>query len=113
MIQELGYCNGIENYSRIISGRAPGSAYTLLDYFPKDYLLIVDESHVTLPQVRGMYAGDRSRKDTLVEFGFRLPRRMTTDRLTSVSSKRINQVIYVSGPRASTSEAVRRRSWSR
>lgn len=98
MIQELGYCNGIENYSRIISGRAPGSApYTLLDYFPKDYLLIVDESHVTLPQVRGMYAGDRSRKDTLVEFGFRLPSAYDNRPLNfGEFEKRINQVIYVS-----------------
>lgn len=98
MIQELGYCNGIENYSRIISGRAPGSApYTLLDYFPKDYLLIVDESHVTLPQVRGMYAGDRSRKDTLVEFGFRLPSAYDNRPLNfGEFEKRINRVIYVS-----------------
>ena len=74
MMQELGYCSGIENYSRIISGRAPGSApMTLLDYFPKDFLLFVDESHVTLPQVRAMYRGDRARKDSLVEYGFRLP----------------------------------------
>ena len=74
MIQELGYCSGIENYSRIISGRAPGSApMTLLDYFPKDFVLFVDESHVTLPQVRAMYRGDRARKEALVNYGFRLP----------------------------------------
>ena len=74
MIQELGYCSGIENYSRIISGREPGSApMTLLDYFPKDFVLFVDESHVTLPQVRAMYRGDRARKETLVNYGFRLP----------------------------------------
>jgi len=74
MLTELGYCNGIENYSRIITGRAPGSApMTLLDYFPKDFVMIVDECHVTLPQVRAMYAGDRSRKDNLVNYGFRLP----------------------------------------
>ena len=74
MLQEIGFCKGIENYSRVMAGREPGSApFTLLDYFPKDYLLFVDESHVTLPQVRGMYAGDRSRKMTLVEYGFRLP----------------------------------------
>ena len=74
MMQELGYCSGIENYSRIISGRAPGSApMTLLDYFPKDFLLFVDESHVTLPQVRAMYNGDHSRKQSLVDYGFRLP----------------------------------------
>ena len=74
MMQELGYCSGIENYSRIISGRAPGSPpMTLLDYFPKDFVLFVDESHVTLPQVRAMYNGDRARKESLVEYGFRLP----------------------------------------
>lgn len=74
MLGEIGFCKGIENYSRVLSGRAPGSSpFTLLDYFPKDFLLFVDESHVTLPQVRSMYAGDRARKQTLVDFGFRLP----------------------------------------
>ena len=74
MLQEIGFCTGIENYSRILSGRAPGSSpYTLLDYFPDDFLLFVDESHVTLPQVRGMYAGDRARKKSLIDYGFRLP----------------------------------------
>ena len=74
MLRETGFCKGIENYSRVMSGRAPGSApFTLLNYFPDDFLLFVDESHVTLPQVRGMYGGDRSRKDSLVEFGLRLP----------------------------------------
>ncbi len=74
MLQETGFCKGVENYSRVMSGRAPGSApFTLLDFFPEDYVLFVDESHVTLPQVRGMYGGDRSRKEALVEFGFRLP----------------------------------------
>ena len=74
MLQEIGFCSGIENYSRILSGRAPGSSpYTLLDYFPDDFLLFVDESHVTLPQVRGMFAGDRARKKSLIDFGFRLP----------------------------------------
>ena len=74
MMQEIGFCQGIENYSRHISGRSEGSApYTLLDYFPDDYLMIIDESHVTLPQVRGMYNGDRARKETLVKYGFRLP----------------------------------------
>ena len=98
MMQELGYCSGIENYSRIISGRAPGSApMTLLDYFPKDFVLFVDESHVTLPQVRAMYKGDFSRKQTLVEYGFRLPsafdnRPLKFDEFT----QRIHQVIYVS-----------------
>jgi excinuclease ABC subunit B len=74
MIREVGYCNGIENYSRWFDGREPGSApSTLLDYFPDDYLLVIDESHQTLPQVRAMYNGDKARKDTLIEFGFRLP----------------------------------------
>ena len=98
MMQELGYCSGIENYSRIISGRAPGSPpMTLLDYFPEDFLMFIDESHVTLPQVRAMYNGDRARKETLVEYGFRLPsafdnRPLKFDEFRS----RIGQVIYVS-----------------
>lgn len=98
MIQEIGYCNGIENYSRIISGREPGSPpFTLLDYFPDDFLLIIDESHVTLPQVRGMYAGDRSRKETLVNFGFRLPSAFDNRPLNFEEfEKHINQVVYVS-----------------
>ena len=74
MMQELGFCNGIENYSRILDGRPPGSApHTLLDYFPSDFVVFVDESHQTIPQIGGMYEGDRSRKQTLVDFGFRLP----------------------------------------
>lgn len=74
MLQEIGFCKGIENYSRVLSGRAPGSMpYTLLDYFPKDFVIFIDESHVTLPQARGMYGGDRSRKEALIEYGFRLP----------------------------------------
>ena len=98
MMQELGYCTGIENYSRVISNRAPGSPpMTLLDYFPKDFLLFVDESHVTLPQVRAMYRGDRARKESLVEYGFRLPsafdnRPLKFDEFT----QRIHQRIYVS-----------------
>jgi len=98
MMQELGYCNGIENYSRIISGREPGSApLTLLDYFPKDYLLFVDESHVMLPQVRGMYAGDRARKENLVSHGFRLPSAFDNRPLNFEEfNERLNQVIYVS-----------------
>ena len=76
MMQELGFCNGIENYSRILDGRPPGSApHTLLDYFPTDFVVFVDESHQTVPQIGGMYEGDRSRKQTLVDFGFRLPSR--------------------------------------
>ena len=98
MLTELGYCSGIENYSRIISGRAPGSApMTLLDYFPKDFVVFVDESHVTLPQVRGMYAGDRSRKESLVEYGFRLPSAFDNRPLNFEEfNARLNQVIYVS-----------------
>ncbi len=98
MMQELGYCNGIENYSRIISGREPGSPpFTLMDYFPDDFLLIVDESHVTLPQVRGMYAGDRARKETLVNYGFRLPSAFDNRPLNfSEFEEHINQVIYIS-----------------
>ena len=98
MMQELGYCSGIENYSRIISGRPVGSApMTLLDYFPKDFLLFVDESHVTLPQVRAMYNGDRARKESLVNYGFRLPCAYDNRPLTfSEFEERINQAIYVS-----------------
>ena len=98
MMQELGFCSGIENYSRIISGRPVGSApMTLLDYFPKDFLLFVDESHVTLPQVRAMYNGDRARKESLVNYGFRLPCAYDNRPLTfSEFEERINQAIYVS-----------------
>ena len=98
MIQELGFCSGIENYSRVISGRPPGSPpMTLLDYFPEDFLLFIDESHVTLPQVRAMYAGDRARKETLVEFGFRLPCAFDNRPLNFQEfNERIHQVIYVS-----------------
>ena len=98
MMQELGYCTGIENYSRIISNRAPGSApMTLLDYFPKDFLLFVDESHVTLPQVRAMYRGDRARKESLVEYGFRLPSAFDNRPLKyDEFEQRVHQRIYVS-----------------
>lgn len=98
MLREVGYCSGVENYSRVLSGRSPGSSpITLLDHFPSDFLLIVDESHVTLPQVRGMYAGDRARKTTLIDYGFRLPsaydnRPLNFDEFNS----HINQAIYVS-----------------
>jgi len=109
MLTELGYCNGIENYSRIITGRTPGSApMTLLDYFPKDFVLFVDECHVTLPQVRAMYAGDRSRKDNLVNYGFRLPSAYDNRPLNfDEFNERLNQVIYVS---ATPSEYERSRS---
>lgn len=98
MIQELGYCTGIENYSRIISGREPGSApMTLLDYFPKDFVLFVDESHVTLPQVRAMYRGDRARKETLVNYGFRLPSAFDNRPLKFEEfQQKIGQAVYVS-----------------
>lgn len=98
MMREVGFCQGIENYSRHISGRTKGSApYTLIDYFPKDFLLVIDESHVTVPQVRAMYAGDRSRKDNLVGYGFRLPSAYDNRPLTFPEfEERINQAIYVS-----------------
>ena len=98
MLRETGFCKGIENYSRVMSGREPGSPpFTLLDYFPKAFLLFVDESHVTLPQVRGMYGGDRSRKDTLVEFGFRLPSAYDNRPLTfDEFYERVGQKIFVS-----------------
>ena len=98
MLSEIGFCKGIENYSRVLSSREPGSIpFTLFDYFPKDFLMFIDESHVTLPQVRAMYAGDRSRKENLIEYGFRLPsaydnRPMNFDEFYS----KINQVVFVS-----------------
>ncbi|MCK9478159.1 MAG: excinuclease ABC subunit UvrB [Firmicutes bacterium] len=98
MLKEIGFCQGIENYSRIISGRQPGSApFTLIDYFPDDFLLVIDESHVTIPQVRGMYNGDRSRKNSLVDYGFRLPSAYDNRPLNFREfEQRINQVVYVS-----------------
>ena len=98
MMREIGYCNGIENYSRYFDGRTPGQApFTLLDYFKDDFLLFVDESHITLPQVRGMYGGDRARKENLVEFGFRLPSAFDNRPLNfNEFYSHINQVVYVS-----------------
>ena len=98
MLQEIGFCKGIENYSRVLSGRPAGSApFTLLDYFPEDYLLFVDESHVTLPQVRGMFAGDRARKESLIEYGFRLPSAYDNRPLNfDEFYDRIHQVVFVS-----------------
>ncbi len=98
MIQQFGYCNGIENYSRYFDGRNPGDPpYTLMEYFPKDFLLIIDESHITLPQIRGMYNGDRSRKETLIEFGFRLPSALDNRPLKyDEFQRKINQAVYVS-----------------
>jgi excinuclease ABC subunit B len=98
MLEEMGYCAGIENYSRHLTGRAPGQPpYTLLDFFPDDFLLVIDESHQTVPQIRAMYAGDRSRKETLVEHGFRLPSALDNRPLTFEEFEaRIGQTIYVS-----------------
>ena len=98
MLTEIGFCNGIENYSRVIQGRAPGTPpTTLLDYFPEDFLMFIDESHVTLPQTRAMYAGDRSRKDALVGYGFRLPSAYDNRPLNFEEfDSKLNQVIYVS-----------------
>ena len=98
MLSEMGFCSGIENYSRHLSGRAPGSRpYTLIDYFPKDFLTIIDESHQTIPQIRGMYNGDRARKETLVEYGFRLPSALDNRPLRfNEFEEMMNQCIYVS-----------------
>ena len=98
MLEEIGFCQGIENYSRLISGRKPGSApYTLLDYFPDDFLMFIDESHVTVSQVRAMYNGDRARKESLVEYGFRLPSAFDNRPLKFAEfEKRLNQVIFTS-----------------
>ncbi len=97
-LRQMGYCKGVENYSRVLSRRAPGSTpYTLLDYFPKDYLMLIDESHVTVPQVRGMSGGDRARKENLVEYGFRLPSAFDNRPLNFEEfNSKINQVVYVS-----------------
>ncbi|NLB28628.1 MAG: excinuclease ABC subunit B, partial [Clostridiales bacterium] len=98
MMRELGFCSGIENYSRVITGREPGSApMTLLDYFPKDFVVFVDESHATLPQVRAMYAGDRARKESLVKYGFRLPSAFDNRPLNFEEfNDRVKQLVYVS-----------------
>ena len=98
MMRETGFCSGIENYSRHLTGLAPGEPpCTLIDYFPEDFLIIVDESHITLPQVRGMYAGDRSRKSTLVNYGFRLPSALDNRPLNFEEfESKINQMMFVS-----------------
>ncbi|MBS0692028.1 excinuclease ABC subunit B, partial [Enterococcus faecalis] len=98
MLLEMGYTNGIENYSRWMDGRKQGEPpFTLLDFFPKDFLLVVDESHVTMPQVRGMYNGDQARKKTLVDYGFRLPSALDNRPLKlSEFEQHVNQVIYMS-----------------
>lgn len=98
MMQEMGYCSGIENYSRLLSNRKPGEApFTLIDYFPDDFLILIDESHVTMPQVRAMYNGDRARKENLIEYGFRLPSALDNRPLKFEEfQERINQIVYVS-----------------
>src|SRR3989338_5238448 len=98
MMKEVGYCHGIENYSRHLTGRMPGEPPpTLLDYFPDDFMLFIDESHATVPQVRGMYEGDRSRKSTLVQYGFRLPSALDNRPLNFKEfENRVNKVVYVS-----------------
>lgn len=98
MLREIGFCTGVENYSRVLAGREPGSApYTLMDYFPKDFLTIIDESHVMLPQIKAMYHGDRARKDMLIDYGFRLPSAYDNRPLNfDEFNERLNQVIYVS-----------------
>ena len=98
MIKELGYCSGIENYSRYLDGRSPGTRpFCLLDYFPEDYLMVIDESHVTIPQVHAMYGGDRSRKENLVEYGFRLPAALDNRPLKFEEFEDLqNNVLYVS-----------------
>ena len=98
MMRETGFCSGIENYSRHLTGSLPGEPpCTLIDYFPEEFLIIIDESHITLPQVRGMYAGDRSRKQTLVNFGFRLPSALDNRPLNfSEFESKIDQIMFVS-----------------
>src|SRR5581483_2813971 len=98
MIKEFGYCNGIENYSRYFDGRQPGEPpYSLIEYFGDDFLVIIDESHITLPQIRGMYNGDRARKETLIDFGFRLPSALDNRPLKfDEFQRKVKQAIYVS-----------------
>ena len=110
MIREIGYCNGIENYSRHFDGRTPGEPpYTLLDYFPKNFLTVIDESHVTVPQIGGMYEGDRARKQNLVEYGFRLPSAVDNRPLMfDEFEERVGQVIYTS---ATPGQYEREKSW--
>ena len=117
MIREIGYCHGIENYSRHLTGRAPGEPPpTLLDYLPEDSIIFVDESHQTVPQVRGMHAGDRSRKEVLVSYGFRLPSALDNRPLNFEEwEARVGQVVYVSatpGP-VRADQGGRVSSWSR
>ena len=98
MLRETGFCSGIENYSRHLTGLEPGKPpHTLMDYFPDDFLIIIDESHMTIPQIRGMYAGDRSRKQTLVDYGFRLPSALDNRPLNFEEfESKISQILFVS-----------------
>ncbi len=107
MMQEMGFCNGIENYSRHLTGRPPGSRpYTLMDFMPEDFLLVIDESHATVPQIGGMFAGDRSRKSVLVNYGFRLPSALDNRPLNFAEFMEMtNQVIYVSATPGSLKSA--------
>ena len=112
MMKELGFCNGIENYSRILDGRPAGSApYTLIDYFPSDFIVFLDESHQSVPQIGGMYEGDRSRKQTLVDFGFRLPSALDNRPLRfDEFLAKVPQIVFVSATPGRTSCATRRGS---
>jgi excinuclease ABC subunit B len=112
-LEQMGFCSGIENYSRHLTGRAAGEPpTTLIDYFPDDFLLFVDESHQTVPQIGGMYAGDRSRKETLVDYGFRLPSALDNRPLRFDEWKsRVKQAIYVSATPADWELATRPRAW--
>ena len=115
MLRELGFCNGIENYSRILDGRAPGERpYCLLDYFPEDFVCFIDESHQTVPQIGGMFEGDRSRKQTLVDFGFRLPSAMDNRPQTfDEFLDHTGQIVFVSATPGSSSTGTPRGSSSR
>ena len=115
MMQEMGFCNGIENYSRHIDGREAGERpYTLLDFFPDDYLMVLDESHVAVPQLHGQYEGDRSRKEVLIEHGFRLPSAADNRPLRFDEWREmVNQVVFLSATPGPTSWSTRRRWWSR
>jgi excinuclease ABC subunit B len=113
MLEEMGFCHGVENYSRWLDGRDAGETpYTLYNYFPDDLLVVLDESHISVPQIGGMFRGDRARKETLVEYGFRLPSRSTTGRCASRSGRtRAPQRIYVSATPPTTSSSARAAWW--
>ena len=114
MMEEMGFCQGIENYSRYFDGRRPGEPpYTLIDYFPRDFIMFIDESHITVPQVGGMYRGDRSRKETLVNYGFRLPSALDNRPLNFAEfTAKLNQTVYVSATPAEHELPGREGSWS-